>query len=140
MNTQYLDKLSKIIEIPYIKELNNYGVNSIQELEYIFNKIYKDYIDIEIFFKSDSYRVYDNNDQLLYSEINDYWDRFEYDTKGNCVLVQNCSYWFKREYDYNGNKIYYEDAEGDWEKYHFDENGKLVYGENNHGIIWTYDE
>lgn len=104
---EYLDKITKIIEVPYFYELKNYGIDDLEEWEYVFSKIYCDKI---ISFKGIGW-----NECLINGRINKY---IEY-----------------RVNDLNGNMIYFEDNDGDWVKIEYDKNGYQIYWENSQGKI-----
>jgi hypothetical protein len=85
----YLDKIVKILEVPYFYEMRNYGIIDNEEENYILRKIYGFEIIISTIYKS-----IENQDG---SEI--YWE----DSQG---------WWFIKEYDFKDKQIYYEDCDG----------------------------
>jgi|688.fasta_scaffold416024_2 hypothetical protein len=88
---EYLNKVSKIIEKPYFREMENYGIISFEDQMYILNKIYG--FDIRMFEDwGSTKRIRNMNNNLLYMEHDN----------GN---------WGLQLWD-NGIRIYYEDCGG----------------------------
>jgi hypothetical protein len=86
---EYLDKIINIIEKPYFLEMGYYGIDDIEEWEYVIRNIFGD--DITMFNKLSV--LFDSNNKILYFEESD-------------------GYWYKREYDINGDEIYFENSNG----------------------------
>jgi len=100
---EYLDKISKIIEKPYINEFELYGINILSERKYILKMVYGEDKGVDGGIKQ--ILIFDSMDNTLYYE----------DSYG---------YWVKREYDSKGNQIYWENSSGYFERYEYDSNGK----------------
>jgi|688.fasta_scaffold543087_3 hypothetical protein len=101
-NKEYLDKVVKILEKPYFKELGYYGITGKVEIKYVLCGIYKR--EVSFFNKS----IYENGNIKLYYET-DY-----------------SSYWENYDYDVNGNQTYFESSRGYWRKIIYDQDNYLI--------------
>jgi len=65
------------------------------------------------------------------------------DKNSNVIYFENADgFWQKREFDENNNRIYYENSNGYWSKAEFDKNHNVIYCEDSNGY-WAkreYDE
>ena len=163
---RFLDKISSIIEKPYIRNMYErfnggfWDITDLDDQEYIIRKIFGgditiDYLNGDIFIYNTydeiiysenpiggwNKREYDDNGNILYSEDSrGYWDKYEYDDNGNLIYKGESSGWWKRyEYDDNGKRIYLEDSDGDWIKYEYDDRGNQIYREHSNGY-WVKKE
>ena len=83
-----------------------------------------------------------NISSLKYESSGGYWEKSEYDNKGNKVKWESSDKsWEKNEYDSNGNKIKHEDSYGYWEKWEYDINNNLIKHEDHDGYWekWKYN-
>ncbi len=116
-----MDKVSQILEPPYLKNLKDeFGIIETEEVTYILSKLYN--IDITV---SDGYGtllIYFNDLEIYGENTYIYQNRF-YDDNKNLIYVNitsifdNKIYWEKREYDDDNRLKYYEDSKGLKEKY-----------------------
>jgi len=86
---KYLNKVIGIIDKPYFREMENYGIRDINDQVYILSGVFGFDISIGGFGTT----IYDSEDNKIYFE-------------------SSVDYWWKREYDENGNSIYYQDSTG----------------------------
>ena len=136
---QFIDRVLSILDKPYIKSLDNMGIDDIDTQELILSKLYNDNISIEY---GDHYvDIYNSNGNLIYFENSDgKWDKWEFDSNGNEIYHENSDgFWEKWEYDSNGNLIYYEGSSGGWYKREYDSNNNLIYYEHSSGF-WYKEE
>jgi hypothetical protein len=109
---EYLDRIVKILEVPYFREMENYGIRDIEEQEYILCKLYGFDISIDGFDILFNYkRIYDINGNDLYYE----------NSKGG---------WYKYEYNSSNKPIYYENGGGYWRIWRYNEEGKSIFEDN----------
>ena len=84
---RYIDFIVNDLEIPYFKNMkDNYGLRP-DEYEMVLSKLYKQPVSIEGGY------VYDNQENIIYFENSDGWQKWVYDNQENI--------------------IYYEDSDGD---------------------------
>ena len=84
---RYIDFIVNDLEIPYFKNMkDNYGLRP-DEYEIVLSKLYKQPVSIEGGY------VYDNQENIIYFENSDGWQKWVYDNQENI--------------------IYYEDSDGD---------------------------
>jgi len=84
-----------------------------------------------------------SNIDVVFKYKNGYWEKYEYDEKGNKIKYENLDgFWIKYEYDENMNMIKYENSNGNWKKYEYDENGNMIKYKNPDGFWkkFEYDE
>ncbi|KFZ25831.1 MAG: hypothetical protein KQ78_01787 [Candidatus Izimaplasma bacterium HR2] len=67
-----------------------------------------------IVYFTESFRIFDENDNEIYSEnLNRFWIKRKFDEYNNKIYFENSDgYWVKREFDKNNNQIYYENSKG----------------------------
>jgi len=83
-----------------------------------------------------------NISSLKYESPDGYWEKSEYDNKGNEVKWENSGkFWRKSKYDSNGNMIKYKDSTGYWRKWKYDDEGNKIKYEDSYGYWekWEYD-
>jgi|688.fasta_scaffold231845_2 hypothetical protein len=118
---EYLDKVSKIIEKPYFKELEYYGVIDNEEIEYVLKGVYGYDIRISLIGYTGVKNIYNSRDKRIYQEY-------------------SSGQWVRREYDEVGNNIYYEGSNGYWKKFEYDEFGNNIYYEGSNKIIYKNEK
>jgi|688.fasta_scaffold409539_4 hypothetical protein len=106
---EYLDKIIGIIEKPYFKELGLYGLNDIEEWEYVIRKVFG--IDIRVVIGFTGYTIYDmNGNRVYFEDIGFYWERWEYNSDGNEIYEENSDgYKINFEIGYPTIEYYYEE-------------------------------
>ena len=139
-NKEYLIKLSKILESPYLRELNNYGITDKVDIKYIFKEIYGD--DIEIFYNNTIGTCFtiSQGGKEIYYENSVYWYKKEYDERGNEIYYLNDkNYWGKWEYDYNNNCTKHENSDNYWCRYQYNDKSEIIFIEDSTGKnrIWN---
>jgi hypothetical protein len=128
---KFIRYVASKLKPPYFQNLNDIGVEE-NEIKPILSLIFNQPI-----LKKNNY-IYDKKgNQLYYERFYDrYWEKLEYDTRGNHIYTKNSDgYWKKKEYDERGNLIstYYKYSDGSWEKYEYDKMDNLIYFENYRG-------
>ena len=84
---RYIEYIANDLEIPYFKNMSDsYGLRP-DEYEMVLSKLYKQPVSIEGGY------VYDNQENIIYFENSDGWQKWVYDNQENI--------------------IYYEDSDGD---------------------------
>ena len=73
---EYYNKIVSILDKPYIKNLISIGISRLH-YEDIFSNIFKSKMKVEII--DENYFIYDENGDLLYSEINGVWELRKFD-------------------------------------------------------------
>ena len=127
---EYLDKIVKILEKPYFKEFELYGIDESYEMEYVLRKIY----GFEIRIVGSGILDSSTNKRIYHEYRNGEWYKIEYDTNGNLIyVVDGDGSWV--EYDTNGNIIYNERSDGYWVKREYDSDCNEIYYENSNGQI-----
>ena len=63
-------------------------------------------------YSSDSFKVFDeNNNKIYYEDSDGFWAKIEFDKYNNAIYYKDSDgYWSKKEYDENNNRIYYENS------------------------------
>jgi|LakMenEpi03Aug12_release.lakeMendotaPanAssembly.Ray.scaffolds.fasta_scaffold272491_2 hypothetical protein len=103
---EYLDKIVNILEKPYFLEMRNYGVDELDEQEYVLSRVYG--FDIKIYESSII-----QSGKEIYFESNGNWILYEYNSNGDTIYCKNSDGdWYKYEYDEWGHSIYYENSLG----------------------------
>jgi YD repeat-containing protein len=136
---RFLDKISSIIEKPYIKNMYErfnggfWDITDEDDQEYILKNIFGDDISIKEGIKDRT--IYDDVGNEIYDEyFSGKWFKYEYDDNGNLIYQERYSGWWKRyKYDGNGYLIYEEHSDGYWWKYEYDDDGNLIYIEQSDG-------
>jgi|688.fasta_scaffold231845_1 hypothetical protein len=63
-NNEYLDKMIKILEPPYFKEMEYYGIDGKEEMEYILSRVCGFDIRINLIGRC----IYDSRGEIIYIE------------------------------------------------------------------------
>lgn len=115
---KFYEKISKIIDKPYIKDLESMGI-----------------YDEDSHKKILSYTFNDNVDILYEKDHTGNYDIIINDSKGREIYFEGygTNFWEKRERDSNGNILYYENSEGSWIKIEYDSEGNEIYFEDSDG-------
>ena len=116
--TNYYERLLNILEPPYFITLDSMGFNE-EETEDIIKKIFGDSIIIE----RSVMGIWVNNsfgDDVYYEDLfrKGYWYKKEYNENNQPIsYINSDDFWIKWEYDSKGNIIYKEDSSGKIEHY-----------------------
>ncbi len=133
----FVNKVLSILDTPYIKSLNNMGIDVLDTQELILSRLFNDNVTIVYDGYYYDVHVYNSNgDKVYYEDSNGEWFKRGYDSNRNRIYYENSNgEWSKAEYDSNGNEIYYEDSNGYWIKREYNTYGKQIYYEDSNGKI-----
>jgi len=83
------------------------------------------------------FEIKDEQGKIIYfEESTRYWDKSEYDPKGNKTRFENSrGFWWKQEYDANGKETLFENSRGYCSTRQYDVNGREIYYEDSLGNI-----
>jgi hypothetical protein len=80
----YLEKVSRILDVPYFQELENYGIINRTDQLKVLKYIYGNGITIN------DYDIYDYKGNMIYYEDSDGgYERWEYDSNGKVIFYDN---------------------------------------------------
>ena len=131
----FVERVLSILDTPYIKSLNNMGIDDKDTHKLIFSKLFNDDVTIK-YYDYHTRILGSSKNELYYEDSNGFWEKWEYDQYGNKIYYEDYDgFWIKREYDLNGYWIYFEDSNGEWEKREYNQYGNIIYLENSTGII-----
>jgi hypothetical protein len=121
-NSDYLEKVSRSIDIPYFKMMDeHFNVTDHNDQLGVMKYILGD--DIRItpgeysFFASKpgrTFKIIDSKGRRIYYEDSYGWEKLEYNENNKCIYYgRSTGYWYKREYNENGEMVYYEGSDGE---------------------------
>ena len=80
---KYIEYIVNDIQVPYFKSLEQYGLKQ-EEMDLVLSKVFNQPVKFVV------NRVFDkDNNELYYERSDGYWEKYEYDTKGNKIYSEN---------------------------------------------------
>lgn len=124
------------IKPPYVKTLSEDYDLSNDEIKTILKEIIGGEVTI---YKNGNVMVTNHRGKPLYEEWSDddWWVKSLFDERDNLIYSEAPDGWAKWEYDENRNLTYYENDDGTWAKYEYEKwSNKIIYKEtSDEGVV-----